>query len=83
MNIKNVDIKNVDVWKQFCHSDLRYLASNPVPKERLMSIVPHPEEQNLLNKKMPSVKQQPHCYHFLNNYFSAKKELIKADNICT
>lgn len=28
---------------QFYHSDFRYSASNPVPKERLMSTVPHPE----------------------------------------
>jgi len=69
---------------QFYHRGFRCFASNAIPKERLMSIVPHPEEQNLLNEKMPSFTQLLLPYHLLNiSSFSARKELIKPGNMFT
>lgn len=43
-------------------------------KKDLISVVPHPEDENLLNEKMASFTQLLLSYHFLNaSYFCQKR----------
>jgi len=51
----------------------RHFASKSHPAERLTSIVRHPEEQKLLNEKMPFLTQLLLSYLLNNSSLSARK----------